>query len=420
MRALLAAGAVLAHLLGAALPGAGAASAATPDEQARDQDQERSGYLNAMRLMTQGRHGEARAALEQLIALEPQHAGAWLDLAISHCALGNAAEAERLFREIEVRFAPSAGILEVINGHRASGCKLWQPRSYRSVALARGRDSNVNQGASNPVFATGSGPDRIEQLLADDFLPKPDSYVQASLDYTRELTAAGAVGLVQLRSRHHDSLTDQDTNALLMGLDQPFRLGGLDTRALASISLVSLGGQLYQHQLQLQGRVAPRLPLPSSYELILAASVSHIEYMRRKNFDSNTGEASALFNYNSPRTRVQGALGALFDRGQPGRLGGDRRGWYTSVQWQRALGADYLGELGWTRQDWRGQLAYAPDQINDVRHQSTRQVRAALSKNLTPHHTVQLEWRRVHNKENISLFQYNSQVMQVNWRWHGF
>ena len=355
-----------------------------------------------------------------MIAAEPQHAGAWLDLAISHCTTGNAAEAERLFRDIEVRFAPSAGILEVIDAHRRSGCRPWEPKSYRALTLTRGRDSNVNQGASNPVFATGSGADRIEQLLADDYLPKKDSYVQAALDVTHELAASGVVGLLQLRSRHHDSLTDQDTNALMLGLDQPFQLGALDARALATASLVSLGGKLYQHQVQLQGRIAPRLSLPENYELILATSVAHVQYMQRKNFDSNTGEASALLNYNGAFTRVQGALGALFDRGQNGRPGGDRRGWYGSVQYQRALGDDYLGELGLTHQNWQGQLVYSPGLIDQVRHQRTEQMRAALSKKLSAHQTVQLEWRRVHNRENISLFQYNSQVLQLNWRWDGF
>ena len=95
-------------------------------------------YLNAMRLMNEGRHAAAREALEQLIMVEPQHAGAWLDLAITQCALGQALAAERLFREIEVRFAPSAGILEVINNHRRQGCRPWEAKSYRALGITRG------------------------------------------------------------------------------------------------------------------------------------------------------------------------------------------------------------------------------------------------------------------------------------------
>ena len=377
-------------------------------------------YLNAMRLMNEGRHAAAREALEQLIKVEPQHAGAWLDLAITQCALGQAVEAERLFREIEVRFAPSAGILEVINSHRRQGCRPWEAKSFRALGLTRGHDSNVNQGASNPVFATGSGPDRIEHLLADDYLPQADSYTQASLDYTRELNPAGAVALAQVRTRHHDRMTGQDTNAILLGLDQPLRLGQFNARGLVTASAVSLGGLLYQRQAQLQVRVTPKLPLPDNYELVLATSVSHAAYLRRVNFDANTGETSALLNYNGTGTRVQAALGALYDRGATGRPGGNRHGWYHSALWQRRVGEHYIGELGWTRQDWHGQLLYSPGLIDEVRDQSTRQLRAAVTREFGRHQSLQLEYRHVQNKENISLFQYNSQVLQLNWRWFGW
>lgn len=388
--------------------------------QAVSPEQERDLYLAAMQLMAAGKHAQARDALERLIAVEPQHAGAWLDLAISQCALGQASEAERLFREIEVRFAPSAGILEVIDSHRRQGCRAWVARSSAAVTLARGRDSNVNQGASNPVFATGSGPDRIEHLLADDFLPQADQYSQATLDYTRELNAIGSVVLAQARARHYDSLHRQDTTALLLGLDQPLQLGRWDTRGLATVSLVTLGGQLYQRQLQLQARVSPPLPLPANSGVVLAASLGQVDYVRRTNFDATTGELSALWNYQGQRSHVQVAAGALLDHGASERLGGDRHGWYNSAQWQLRTGNDYLAELGWTRQDWRGERVYSAELVDQVRHQSTRQWRAALTRQLSAQHSVQLEWRSVYNKENISLFQYHSQSAQLNWRWTGF
>ncbi|MFP5392920.1 MAG: tetratricopeptide repeat protein [Gammaproteobacteria bacterium] len=397
-----------------------AAALASPVAGAVTADQENELYLQAVRLMAEGRHDEARAALEKLIALEPQHAGAYLDLAISQCELGHAVEAERLFREIEVRFAPSAGILEVINNRRRQGCRPWQPKVNAFVTLTRGHDTNVNQGASNPVFATGSGPDRIEHLLTADYLPHSDNFTQAAFDYSRELNSWGSVALAQVRSRHHDSLTSQDTNAVVVGLDQPVKVGGMATRALATVGVISLDGKLYQRQAQLQGRITPKVPLPDNYELVLAASVGHISYLRRSAFNANTGEASALLNYGTRDSRVQVALGGLLDHGTGQRPGGDRKGWYNSVLWQRGFGGRYIGELGWTRQDWHGEDLYSPGLINEVRHQSTRLLRAGLAVNITQQQSLQLEWRHVHNKENISLFQYNSQSVQLNWRWNGF
>lgn len=393
--------------------GAGAAFA-TPADHVHDL------YLQAVRLMTEGRNEEATAAFEHLIDLEPQHAGAWLELALNHCTLGHPAEAERLFREIEVRFAPSPGILEVINSHRLKGCQPWKGKTYRSIALTRGTDSNVNQGANNPVFVTGSGPDRIENLLSADYLPRRDSYLQGSLEVTHDLSQQGAVAFAQLRTRHHDRLSAQDTNALLVGADRPFNVFGWTGRAMGSVSMVSLGGELYQRQVQLQARTTAPFKLPEHYDLTLSAALGNIAYLTRQKFDTNTGELSALLNYRGKASLGTAALGALVDRGEAGRLGGNRHGWYSSLQTQRQFNSHLNGELGWTRQDWRGQTVYSPGLIDAVRKQSTRQWRAALTTPLSSNQSVQLEWRHVQNQENISLFQYNSQVIQLNWRWNGF
>jgi hypothetical protein len=395
------------------LAACGTVAAATPEEVEAQ-------YLKALQLMNEGRKQEATAAFEHLITIAPQHAGAWLDLALHRCAMGHAAEAERLFREIEVRFAPSAGILEVIDASRKQGCKPWQPKQYASVAVARGIDTNVNQGASNPIFVIGSGPDRIESPLSEDFLPKRDSYVQASFDYMRELNQQGMVGFVQLRGRRHDAVSEQDTNALLLGLDRPFRAGIWSSHGTVSASMVTLGGHLYQRQLQLQGRTTPTIKmLPEHVDLTLSAALGKIAYVTRQGFDAINGELGAQLNYRGNQTQAQAAGGLLGDRGESGRLGGDRHGWYTSVLVQRALPKGLTGELGWTRQDWLSQSAYSPGLIDTVRSQSTRQWRASLNMPLTKQQLLQLEWRHVHNRENISLFQYNSQALQVSWRWNG-
>ena len=71
-------------------------------------------YRDALRSIAEGRRDDATDALERVIAQEPLHAGAWLDLALVRCDLGNMAEAERLFQAIEQRFAPPPEIRELI------------------------------------------------------------------------------------------------------------------------------------------------------------------------------------------------------------------------------------------------------------------------------------------------------------------
>ena len=137
-------------------------------------------YQDALRAVSERRVKDAKAILSQLIEIEPQHAGAWLDLAIIQCELGNANEAETLFDTIVKKFSPAPAILEVIAKHREQGCQLnrnEQINSHLSVLLDRGFDSNVNQGASNPNFSLGSGATQITLPLLPEYLPKKDQFL---------------------------------------------------------------------------------------------------------------------------------------------------------------------------------------------------------------------------------------------------
>lgn len=373
-------------------------------------------YLEAVRLLEQQRFEEARVKFKLVLELAPQHAGAWLDLASTNCELGNAAEAERLFREVEIKFAPSPGILDIIALHRNRGCKAWAPKSTRSFTVSRAADSNINQGASNPIFVSGG----LKYNLSDDYLPKRDRYTQLAFDYTRELNRQGALAMLQLRARRHDNESDQNTQAALAGAERIDSLGNWAMRSLATASLVTLGGQQYQRQAQLQTWIAPPVPVPEYTNVMLTAAVGHSEYVHRTKFDSNTGELGALLTYRGPRHNSAISAGWLADHGEAGRLGGKRHGWYASLQLQPRLFKEVTTELALTRQDWRGETIYSPDLVEAVRNQSTRQVRVALNWSVAPQHGVLLEWRHVRNKENISLFQYNSQSLQLSWRWSGF
>ena len=57
-------------------------------------------YLDAIQSITRGQRQDASRTLRYMVQQEPEHAGAWLDLAILQCKLGYAQEAERLFAEI--------------------------------------------------------------------------------------------------------------------------------------------------------------------------------------------------------------------------------------------------------------------------------------------------------------------------------
>ncbi|TFW02470.1 tetratricopeptide repeat protein [Oxalobacteraceae bacterium OM1] len=377
-------------------------------------------YIDAMRSLSEGRQNDASEALTRMIQQEPQHAGAWLDLAIIQCELGHAAEAEQLFRTIETRFAPPPVIVEVINKLRTQGCKGWEPRVNMSVAIARGVDSNVNQGASNPNFTFGTGESQFTLELLPEYLPRSDHYTALSADYIRDLNANGTIGFLQARLQQNDTLSAYNTSSLAAGVEHPLRLGTWSARGTGVLAALGLGGRLYQRQAQLQMRLTPPLPLPSTLQFSMLGGLSRMEYATLTGYNSNTWELRGLLTYRTSETQAQASAGYLVDRGSTLRPGGDRTGWFNNLGVRTQLPYDFTGELAWTRQTWEAESFYSPGLIDVKRRQETQVLRGVLSYPLSPYQTVNFELRGVRNAENISLFQYNSRQIQVNWQWHNF
>ena len=375
-------------------------------------------YQQALQSLADGRKNDASEQMTRLIGMVPRHAGAWLDLALIQCSLGQTDEAERLFANVETRFSPAREILELIAEARDTGCVAWTPTSTGAISLTRGVDDNVNQGASNSSFII-EGPDgQIELPLLDDFLPKRDQYTQLGADYVRDITANGTLGFVQLQARRYDRMRDYDTAALYGGLESAWRFGGWLVRGTGSLGMSGMGGHLYQRQAQAQLRVTPPLPLPPRTQLHLIGAATHTDYATLDTFNSDMFEARALLSHHTGSFSVNATAGLLSDRARANRPGGNRHGNYLSVNLRQPLGWGTTAELAWTRQSWDSASAYSPELLIDqVRAQRTQVLRASLTYQIAKRQNVVLEARAVRNRENISIFQYNNKQFQLSWQW---
>jgi hypothetical protein len=77
-------------------------------------------------------------------------------------------------------------------------------------------------------------------------------------------------------------------------------------------------------------------------------------------------------------------------------------------------------ELGWTLQNWDSQSSYSPGVLDQTRRQNTQIIRAGLIFPIKSDQSLHIEWRQVRNDENISLFQYKGQLLQLSWQWQNF
>lgn len=394
--------------------------ALTADAQAgTDEDDTQQMYRQALQSIAEGRKSDASATLMQVIEREPLHAGAWLDLALIQCALGHADEAERLFASIRERFNPPPGILDLISQARLEGCASWRAHGQTSISVSRGIDQNVNQGTRNATYSIDSAGGALELPLTDDFLPKHDQYTAVSADYLRDLTPNGTSGFLQFQNRRYDRLGTYNSSSLFAGVDTPWRYGKWTLHGSANFGLITLGNQLYQRQAQLQARLGPPLPLPGSMQFSLSTAITRIEYLTLSNFNSNTAELRGQFSYRLDQDSASASLALLDDRAAAARPGGNRHGSLLALQWRRQLFGQTSGELAYSRQSWYGGSAYAPAIFDMQRNQITQSLRATFNYPLTPTQSLQLEARAIHNRENISIFQYSDRQLQLSWIWQG-
>lgn len=379
-------------------------------------------YQAAVRALTEGRLEDAAAMLRRVVSNEPRHAGAWLDLAISQCELGNAAEAERLFATLAQRFALSPGIVETIARYRATGC--GKPLRRRGgawlLAATRGHDDNVNQGAADPRFTIGTGSAQTAYELDPAFLPKADSFSQLGASWLRPLGDAGTSAIVQAYGRWHDHEHAQDTASVLGALEHTWKAGGWRMRGTAALGYVALDRSLYQRQQQLQARVTPPLKLAPEAEFAFYGNLNHVIYPTRPAYDGNTLELGGIYAWRSKHSLTQATLTGLHDESSAGRPGGDRNGAFGSLQWYGDVAPRLALEAGLTYQRWHSQDVYSPGLIETRRLQQTTTLRAAAQWQLRPHTSLVVEWRNTRNHENISLFQYNSRALQLSLRWDNF
>lgn len=374
-------------------------------------------YGEAMLAITEGRLNAAEILLRTLIAEEPRHAGAWLDLAILYCATGDILAAERLFIEIELRYAPPQPILDVIAHQRKLGCARWAGKTNGNIRVGRGYETNVNQGARNPNLSLGGGGSQIDLVLLPEFRPRGDQFTSLSGELIRDLSENGAYGIVQFNSKYFDKLSDYNTATVFAGAEFPWRWSSWGGRLAGITGFMTLGGEVYLRQDQVQLEVIPPLALGQGWQSGVTGSWSYISYPTLSNFDAQWWEMRGMLSYQREKMLWQANVGAVKDNQVSERPGGDRMGSFANIRGMFPVGNNVLVEVSWQLQHWEGENPYFPGLINVPRTQNISALRFASTYALNECHSIIFEYRNIINQENISIFDYNNQVFQINWQW---
>lgn len=375
-------------------------------------------YREALSAISEGRHEDAEALLQQIVSARLPHAGAYLDLAVLYCSMGNREAAEALFATVETRFSPPPVILDVVSSLRRSGCTLRQPQMQQTtLRITRGHEHNVNQGAANSNLPIDTSFGQLTLSLLPEFLAQADNFSSLNLEHQHLLSHATGLGLgVVYQNRRYDRLTRYNTQEIQFTLERPWNLDHWRLRGFATQGFLTLDNALYLRQSSLQIEARPNASSTKPFFLDIAGGAFFLTYPTAPNFDAKTVEARLTLGYRNEKGLLQAAIAQQFDHADANRPGGDRTGQLFALYGRTQLHKQAMGEAKLERQTWHGQQAYQPGFLDAARKQTITTARLGIALKINGNNSVTAEWKAIRNTENIQLFAYNNQVVQLGWQ----
>ena len=201
-------------------------------------------YAIGRAALDSGRPDRATLAFSRVLAQDPRHAGALIDMGRAYLALGNREQARAVFEGL-LALNPPPPVRDLLSLYMAQASGGGERRTYVSgfVAASVGHDSNVNAAAAQArIFVPLFG---AELELASRNVRKSDTYAMlgAGIDVTHELDNRYAlIGGADAIGRHNASESQFDIDAAAARLGVARIWDGYFARAQLVTARSNLGG----------------------------------------------------------------------------------------------------------------------------------------------------------------------------------
>lgn len=366
-------------------------------------------YDEALAAADAGEVERARAMLEALVRRQPMHAGAWVDLALLNCRLGDRERGRRILRRIVAEFDPPPAIRELIARIESQPCATLPLPRWRA-GLAVGYDNNVNLGASRDRVTLVSDVGVVEVLLAEGMQPRADAFTEAWLEGNwREVPGQPRASLA-LRRHAHESAFDLAVLALEGGHSWPGER--VDTIVQARWTHTRLDDQGFLDALTLQARMSGH-PIWHGTHPVAEARATYNRFADYPAFDSRVWEARlGLAKAHGPLFARATALLSL-DQALDQRPGDNRAGFGAELtgEWpvSRRLHASGLLRVQRIRDD----AAYFEPLFPLRREQTLWQGRLELSMPLRHDLVWNMGWTGQRSTNNLGFLDHHTNTIQT-------
>ena len=378
-------------------------------------------YALGRAALNAGRPERATLAFSRVLALQPEHAGARIDMGRAYLALGNRAQAEATFEALLALDPPPALRAQLVAylAEARQGTGRGVLRSY--LEIAAGTSSNVNQAPGRgEVFVPGL----LSVLqLSDQNVAKADSFAGISGGFDGVMPLSGRYALIGSadflsRANAHESEFD------IGGVAGSIGLGWAGERHVVRTQLQSvrstLGGEDYREvtalSIESTETAAASGSAATMYGFAYGGRYRYLQpELRIFDADFITVGAGGIYRIDDMSTLSVAVLaGGDNDRG--GNPSGDRRGLGARVAWEHALDSNWrvaaTGNVLASRYD-----GFDPAFLS-TRRDKRIDLEALVRRTLTPGLEVRLGvWRSVQDS-NIPIYEYRRTDWTLALRWN--
>lgn len=377
-------------------------------------------YQSALDALARNQPDQARQVLEQVVAINPLFAGAWLDLAIATHRSGNSAAALEHFLYLKGQFVmPAPLAIQVehwIKQLEESSQPATRTKWQGEIWLGLGKDSNANLGLLRDQIALSLPTGNVILNVTDSFRPRSDQYSMLGLALVGPglgLPGGAHVSPVLLL-RNKSFLTETDFNVLDIQAGLIHQTGTTQNVGWQT----SLIGQNYQLGGQVQFN-ALRFGLQRSQPWggcqTSGASVIETRAMQTQpTLGGNAFSVKAGLSCPLPgQATVAASLGAGFERANPNRAGGNNENTELGLRVDKLLSARYSVHANWQITQINDQTGFSPLVDNNAIRSINRQAFSlSLRQSITRLWQTRLSFDALKQQSNLSLFEKKaSQIM---------
>ncbi len=369
--------------------------------------------------------GNTQSAIEKfqaIVARQPRHQGALLDLALAYCQLGMIEQASVLLDRLKVQPDLPPGIGEVVSHYQNGACKTKEPQWRAMLAMGVGQASNLNQAPGNGLLYLA--PLGVTLQLSDKSRPKADSFFITEATVSRQATGSGLSMGVFLQGTGYARESDFD-NTLTQGvLSYRSQLGQATLDSQGALWHQTLAGQDRLTSLSLSTSAmwpvaAPTLPLTPSWQVGGVASWSGFEYPNLPSYRSQLWELRARTSYlQDASLKFSADLGWSVDQALADRPGGNREGPVAQLGVYWALAQNQTLELIHKR-TWMSDVApYSPVFFGDVRRSNQQSSWYGVWRyRMSPRLQWRVEGRYGTSTDAVELFNFDASSIAVMLEW---